>query len=131
MKKIIRKKKPFAKRPFTLVYFFIAVLSATTLNVKAVDSIAIIPKPLAMQVHDGHFVLTNSTAVTTTSSDADVKQSIQWFLNKIAASTGYHLSTKRTSKNAISLVLNKHADTSLHDEGYTLKVAPSMVTICL
>ena len=96
---------------------------------KAGDSIAIIPKPLAMQVHDGHFVLTNSTAVTTISSDADVKESIQWFSDKIATSTGYHLSTKRSTKNAISLILNKQADASLRDEGYMLKVTPSMVTI--
>ena len=129
MKKIIRKKKSFAKRSFTPVYFFIAVLSATTLNVNAADSITIIPKPLAMQVHDGHFVLTNSTAVTTNSSDADVKESIQWFIDKIVTSTSYHLSTKRSSKNAISLILNKQADTALHDEGYTLKVTPSMVSI--
>jgi len=129
MKKIACNKKPFTNRLFLFINFFIAFAFLTTLHVKAADSVAIIPKPLAMQVHDGHFVLTNSTAVTTTSSDADVKESIQWFIDKIAASTGYHLSTKRSSKNAISLVLNKHADTSLHGEGYTLKITPSMVTI--
>jgi hexosaminidase len=121
MKKAINKNKSF--------YFFIALLSLINLHAKAADSIAIIPKPLAMEVHAGHFILTNSTAVSTTSSESDVKQSIQWFIDKIAASTGYHLSTKRSSKNAINLILNKHADASLHDEGYTLKVTPSMVTI--
>lgn len=129
MKKIVCKKITLLNRSFLLINFFIAIVSLTTLHAKAGDSIAVIPKPLAMQVHDGHFVFNNSTAVTTTSSDADVKESIQWFIDKIGTSTGYHLSTKRTSKNAISLVLNKHADTSLHDEGYTLKIAPSMVTI--
>jgi hexosaminidase len=128
MKKICCKRNPFTNYSFLLVYF-IAFLSLITLHVKAGDSIAIIPKPLSMQVHDGHFVLSNSTDVTTTSSDADVKQAIQWFINKIATSTGYHLSTKRSSKNAINLILNKYADTSLHGEGYTLKVTPSMVTI--
>lgn len=129
MKKIACKKITLLNRSFFLINFFIAIVSLSTLQVKAGDSIAIIPKPLTMQVNDGHFVLTNSTTVTTTSSDANVKESIQWFIEKIAASTGYHLSTKRTSKNAIGLVLNKHADTSLHDEGYTLKVIRSMVTI--
>ena len=128
MKKIIRKSNHFASRWF-LLSFFIALISVAASQAKASDSIAIIPKPLAVQVHDGHFVLTNSTAVTATSSDAEVKESIQWFIDKIATSTGYHLSTKRSSKNAISLILNKQADTSLHDEGYTLKVTPSMVTI--
>jgi len=128
MKKIFRKNNPFANRSF-LLFCLIALFSLNTLHAKASDSIAIIPKPLAMQVHDGHFVLSNSTAITTASSDADVKESIQWFVDKITTSTGYHLSIKRTSKNAISLVLNKHADTSLHDEGYTLKVTPSRVTI--
>jgi hexosaminidase len=128
MKIIISKNKPFASRPFLSV-FLIAFLSLNASHAKAGDSIAIIPKPLAMQVHDGHFVLTNSTTVTTTFSDADVTESIQWFIEKIATSTGYHLSTKRSSKNLINLILNKHADTSLHDEGYNLKVSPSIVTI--
>src|SRR5487761_1927009 len=128
MKKIFCKNNPFTNRSF-LLFCFAAFLSLNTLHAKAGDSIAIIPKPLAMQVHDGHFVLSNSTAVTTASSDADVKKSIKWFVDKITTSTGYHLPTKRSSKNAINLVLNKHADTSLHDEGYTLKVTPSMVTI--
>ncbi len=128
MKKIISKNKYFVSCSFLSVCL-IALLSLDASYATAGDSIAIIPRPLAMQVHDGHFVLTNSTAVTTTSSDADVKESIQWFINKIATSTGYHLSTKRSSKNAISLMLNKQADTSLHDEGYTLKVTPSIVTI--
>ncbi len=110
------------------LYFFIALLTIA-LHVKANDSIAIIPKPLTMQVHDGHFVLNNLTAISTASSERDVNQSIQWFIDKIAVSTGYHLSKKRSSKNAISLLLNKQADASLNDEGYTLKITPSMVTI--
>ncbi len=79
MKKNIRKNKTFVRRSFLSVYL-IALLSLTASHAKAADSIAIIPKPLAMQVHDGHFVLTNSTAITTTSSDADVTESIQWFI---------------------------------------------------
>ena len=105
------------------------LLSFTSLHATGADSIAIIPKPLAMQVHDGHFILSNSTAVTTNSTETDVKQSIQWFIDKMAASTGYHLSTNKSSNNAINFLLNKQADTSLHNEGYTLKVTPSMVTI--
>lgn len=111
-----------------LLFGFAALLSLISLHASAADSIAIIPKPLAIQVHDGHFVFSNSISVTTTTSDADVKESIQWFIDKIATSTGYHLSTK-SSKNKISLILNKQGDTSLHDEGYTLKVTPSNITI--
>ncbi|MEO8861199.1 MAG: hypothetical protein ABI358_07220, partial [Ginsengibacter sp.] len=82
MNNTISKNKSF--------YFFIALL-AIAFNVKANDSIAIIPKPISMQVHDGHFVLNNSTAISTASSETDVNQSIQWFIDKIATSTGYHL----------------------------------------
>lgn len=127
MKKIACKKT-FVNR-LLIFLCLIALFSIAPPQVKAGDSVAIIPKPLTLQVHDGHFVLTNSTAVTTASSDANIKATIQWFNDKIATSTGYHLSTKRSSKNTIDLILNKHADTSLHDEGYTLKVTPSMVTI--
>ncbi|MEP7254047.1 MAG: family 20 glycosylhydrolase, partial [Ginsengibacter sp.] len=128
MKKIICENKTATNKSF-VVYFFITFFSIMCLHVNAADSSAIIPKPLAMQLHDGHFVLNNSTTVSTTSSDDDVKQSIQWFINKIATSTGYNLSTKKLTANAINLLLNKKADTSLHDEGYTLNVTPSMVTI--
>ncbi len=126
MKKVASKKF-FISRSFVLLclitFFSIAVFA------KAGDSIAIIPKPLAMQVHDGHFVLNSSTTVNTTSSNDDVKQNIQWFINKIATSTSYHLSAKKSTTNKISLLLNKKADISLHDEGYTLNVTPSSVTI--
>ncbi len=120
MKKAIRKNKFF--------YFFIALITIAS-HAKAGDSIAIIPKPLTMQVHEGRFVLSSSTAITTSSSDADVKQTIQWFINKISTSTGYPLSTNKSSENSISLVLNKQPDTSLHNEGYTLKVTSSAITI--
>ncbi|MGN6803120.1 MAG: beta-N-acetylhexosaminidase [Ginsengibacter sp.] len=98
-------------------------------NVLANDSIAIIPKPLQMQVHNGHFVLNNSTAISANSSNKEVDETIEWFIKKIATSTGYHLSNHKSSKNDIELQLNKKADTSLHDEGYTLNVTPSKVTV--
>src|SRR5437762_2473078 len=82
MKKAISKNKS--------LYFFIALLTIA-LHATANDSIAIIPKPLSMQVHDGDFVLSGSTAITTSSSDTDVTESVQWFIHKIATSTGYHL----------------------------------------
>src|ERR1041385_2284570 len=44
-------------------------------------------------------------------------------------STGYHHSASNSEKSNISLSLNKQADTSLHDEGYILKVTPSNITI--
>ena len=113
----------------TKFYFLIALFLLIFSNANAEDSIAIIPKPLSVQMHSGHFILSNATAITTSSTDADVKQTIQWFIDKMATSTGYHLSTNKSSKNNISLLLNKQADTSLHDEGYTLKVTPSNITI--
>ncbi|MGN6542346.1 MAG: hypothetical protein ACTHKY_16165, partial [Ginsengibacter sp.] len=57
---------------------FIALFTFTTFNAKAGDYIAIIPKPLSMQVNNGHFVLNNSTAITTAASNAEVKQTIEW-----------------------------------------------------
>jgi len=128
MKNFLHKKKPLANRSFLLACLF-ALGSFISLNVTAGDSIAIIPKPLMMQVHNGHFTLNNATAVTTSSAKADVKQTIQWFTDKIATSTGFHLSNHQSSRNEINLILNKNADTSLHDEGYTLNVTPTKVSI--
>ena len=93
MKKNYCNNEPFANRSFLLL-FFIALFSFTTFYARAGDSIAIIPKPLIMQVNNGNFVLDPSTAITTSASNADVKQTIEWFIDKIATSTGYHLSTK-------------------------------------
>jgi hexosaminidase len=128
MKKTFYTNKTFGNHSFLLL-FFIAIFSFSGFYATAGDSIAIIPKPLMMQVNNGHFVLNNSTEVTANSSNDEVKQTVDWFRDKIATSTGYHLSTKKSSKDDISLILNKQPDTSLHDEGYTLKVTPSMVTI--
>lgn len=125
MKKIVCKNKPAIKQLLFFISFFLIV--NTHLN--AEDSIAVIPKPLSVQMHSGHFVLSNASSITTPSNDADVKQTIQWFIDKMATSTGYHLSTNKSSKNNISLLLNKTADTSLHDEGYTLNVTSSNITI--
>ncbi|HEU5365906.1 MAG TPA: hypothetical protein VFU62_10250, partial [Hanamia sp.] len=91
MKKIACSKKLFIKHSFLLLCL-ITLFSLATFHSKAGDSIAIIPKPLIMHVNDGHFALTNSTSVTTTSSNAEVKETIQWFIDKISTSTGYHLS---------------------------------------
>src|SRR5689334_3745634 len=122
MKKTINRNKSF--------YFSIILMFSITFYAKAEDSIAIIPKPLTVQLHSGHFVLSNTTALATSSQDTDIKETIQWFVGKIAESTGYHLSTNKSStKNSISLSLNNKADTSLHDEGYTLTVTPSNITI--
>ncbi|HEY5370725.1 MAG TPA: glycoside hydrolase family 20 zincin-like fold domain-containing protein [Hanamia sp.] len=79
------------------------LFSFTTFYAKGGDSISIIPRPLTMQEHNGHFVLNNSTTVATSASDAAVSQTVEWFTNKIATSTGYHLSSKKSSKNEISL----------------------------
>lgn len=128
MKKKFCTNKSFPNRSF-LVVCFLTIFSFTTFFAKAADSIAIIPKPLIMQVNNGNFVLDPSTAIATSASNADVQQTIEWFIDKIATSTGYHLSTKKASKDGINLILNKKADTSLHDEGYALKVTPSMITI--
>jgi len=128
MKKTFCNNKSFVNHSILLICF-IALFSFTAFYAKAGDSISIIPKPLAMQVHNGHFALNNSTGVTTNSANADVKQTIEWFTDKIAVSTGYHLSSKKSSKGGIDLILNTKEDTSLHEEGYTLKVTPSMVTI--
>ena len=56
MKKTFCKNKPFANRSFPVICF-IALFSFVNSYAKAGDSISIIPKPLAMQVHNGHFVL--------------------------------------------------------------------------
>lgn len=128
MKKNHCNNQRFTNRSLLLICF-IALFSFTTFYANAADSIAVIPKPLTMQVNSGNFMLDHSTAIATSASNADVKQTIEWFIDKIATSTGYHLSTKKSSKNEINLILNKKADTSLHDEGYALKVTPSMITI--
>ena len=125
MKRIASINKIAIKRLLFFITFLLIIFS----QANAEDSLAIIPKPLSVQMHSGHFVLSNATAIITSSNDADVKETIQWFIDKMETSTGYHLSTNKSSKNKISLILNKQADTSLHDEGYTLKVTPSNITI--
>ncbi len=119
-------KKAIYKNNFL---FLILLLSVFISDAQADNPIAIIPKPLSMQLHSGHFVLSNATSITASSPDADVKQTVQWFTGMVATSTGYRLSTAQSSQNSISLSLNKQRDASLQDEGYLLKVTPTNITI--
>jgi len=87
--KLLANKKIHLVNQFSTFFpASIAFCPLINLHAKAVDSIAIIPKPLVMQVYAGHFILPIQRLYPQHLQRVMRKQGIQWFIDKIAASTG-------------------------------------------
>jgi len=86
--------------------------------------ISIIPKPAKMAVSGGEFTLSAKTAIVADASLAKVLK------DALATATGYDLETVASGgDNSVALTLDAKLADKLGDEGYTLSVTKSGVTI--
>ncbi len=91
--------------------------------------IALIPQPVQLVRHPGHFVLPTHI-VLQVPQDPALSDGILDLKQKLSTSTGYGVTTSWKSDLAtVRLELNKAPQTDLGDEGYTLKVTASSITI--
>lgn len=90
----------------------------------------IIPEPVSITLHEGHFSLKPNTSIIVEGSTAqDVAKLFTKMLN---TPTGYHLLVKESKAgngNAIILRINKTPDAILGNEGYTLRVTSKNIII--
>ena len=100
--------------------------------VSAADSstISIIPKPVAMEVGEGCFVLTAKTKIIVSKETSDVGQ---FLAEKLSPATGYGLKVKKpglfqSKKNTVILKINSKLS-DLGDEGYKLTVSQKGILI--
>jgi len=88
-------------------------------------TVSIIPMPNSVKENKGAFTLNSETVLVV--KEAAFDEVAKDFIESIAAPTGFRLQMKKSaSGNAI--ILKK--DASLPEEGYTLEVTPSKVTVC-
>ena len=89
--------------------------------------INIIPKPLGIVYNEGEFRINRKTCFYASTSEAGTVAS--FFSSKMNRSTGFSIavSDKGKEKNVILLLID--ASVGVNDEGYTLDVTPSAVTV--
>ena len=87
------------------------------------QGINIIPAPMSLTQHDGQFKLNKKTTFGATTPEA--KTIAEFFASKMKAATGYNIQV--ADKGDITLSIDESLD--VNDEGYTLDVTPSNVTV--
>ncbi len=124
--------KSFIKAKF-LIVGFLCCLGFATICASAADtnSLAIIPLPQKVTLHEGDFRLTPDTRIYT---DHASRTTAKFLAEPLRRSTGYPLvtTTKFFSGAAMThgiLLTTKNADTTLGPEGYELTVSPDSVVI--
>ena len=112
-----------------VVGLFLAALSGSTMVASAASRIiSIIPKPVQMEVQDGHFRLTPATAIVAGKALAFDGRQLSAMLSP---ATGFALQVVETAKAGVP-VIELQLDASLEklgDEGYRLSVTPGKVSI--
>ena len=91
--------------------------------------IAIIPEPVKTELKTGYFTLPQNITIQTVET-TELKQTVVDLQKKLSVSTGYKVTVSGSEPTAvIKLELNKTANATLGDEGYTLSVTPKNITI--
>lgn len=93
----------------------------------AQQAVSIIPAPVSLELQAGHFTINAQTSLHYLRHDKEMAQLAHYFSRYIQDISGYRLAHQRKTTNSIQLVLQE--DSSLGDEGYTLKVSPSGIRI--
>ncbi len=91
--------------------------------------IRIIPEPVSVTRSNGTFTLPQ-TVIIETGDQSEIKTIATLLGNRIGASTGYSVSqVTRNSSATIHLALNTPAQSSLGNEGYSMTITPTDITI--
>ncbi|MEO5781768.1 MAG: family 20 glycosylhydrolase [Ginsengibacter sp.] len=99
---------------------------------KAQSSLSIVPIPVSMEMGKGNFTLTSASVIEVSATDADSKRVAGFLSKKISGATGYAVPVRSVTSvsnapNSIRLSLSN--DKTLSNEGYTLNVSPTVITI--
>ncbi len=104
-------------------------LSASA-SLKLTPEIAIIPEPVSLVKHQGHFTLPENVLIQATASPG-MKPVTDYLQEKITAATGKFVTSTHTTTASptIRLILNSTANKQLGKEGYQLNIKESMIVI--
>ncbi len=105
---------------FALLFCSVALFS---------QDIAIIPEPVTLVKGTGYFVLPKNIAIEIP-SNPQLKEVASTLKQHLSVPTGYTVDENaKAGTGAIRLMLNKTADKTIGNEGYTLSVTPQSVII--
>jgi hexosaminidase len=92
-------------------------------------TVSIIPEPVSVSVHNGTFTLP-STVEIEVGKQPELQTTVQFLKESLSKPTGYAVNVSNAAPNAqIRLQLNNPADASIGNEGYTLSVNSTNITI--
>lgn len=102
------------------------------------DSISIIPQPVSVSLQEGYFSFKpGGVVISSDNSSSDIASFLSELLYHLSEllyhSYGFHVKQNGaktpSARAAIELKINKKADASIGDEGYTLKVNPQQLVL--
>lgn len=111
---------------------YLLLLLCTLCGIAAYAKISIIPEPVSVIEEKGTFTWNGQTTVFVVTSNKDVLETSSFFIKHINIVTGSNISAINTaskSANFISISLNKTPDNTIGNEGYTLSVKPTGITL--
>jgi hexosaminidase len=93
--------------------------------------VSVIPKPEQMEIHDGNFTVTPKTKVVYFFSNNEVKNTVEQFVGRIEAATGYKLPVADGFNIPKSnfIFFNYLRNDDLGNEGYRLEVEKNKISI--
>ena len=121
-----------------LILFLLAIIlycAGYTQPVNEQNNISIIPQPVSVSLQKGYFLLTPQTTVISADKNAgEVANFLSELLHhnygySIGGKPGKVLSSSVNTKAGIELNINKKENTSIGDEGYTLKVTSEKIML--
>ncbi|WP_254165583.1 beta-N-acetylhexosaminidase [Chryseosolibacter histidini] len=116
-------------QPFYVIALLLMLLAFHSTMLNAQD-VSLIPQPVSLQPGKGSFTLTASTVISVPAKQPEVQKAAAYFVNTLKPATGFTLKTAEASSAAgIQLTLYSKADPRIGQEGYTLTVDESKVTL--
>lgn len=115
------------KQGFTLLSAFL--ITVTSWAKPAHDSIAIVPKPVSITQHSGHYTLPKTVRIVTPKGK-DLRQSADLLKKRLTTAADVDVKLKHKSKKgSINLKLLDSPDDELGDEGYKLSVTDKNIEL--
>ena len=118
----------FMKRTIIVLLFQFATTIAFSQSENTV--LSIIPEPVSVVKNNGNFILRNNIVIET-NGNREANSIASLLSQQLSASTGYTASIagKTNPSSTIRFVLNKNADQTIGNEGYTLSVTSNNIII--
>lgn len=112
-----------------ILTFTFAMMCLIGFSQQVERGISIIPEPVSMVKKGGHYVLPNDVVISSPAGN-EMKFTNDLLTKKLSTAPGKKVQIRSNAANAnIELALNSRADSKIGDEGYTLSVTSSKISI--